>query len=164
MTLYEIMIGIEEAYDACYDEETGEINEAAYTLLEDLEADKDKKVENIAMLIKNLRAEAAALKAEKMEFAKRQAAAEKKAEWYTDYLAKCLVPDYVDGKKKWEYQRAVLSFRKSDAVVIDDPDIIDDEFMIIKKEPSKAEIKKALKDGAFMMGAHLEENLNLQVK
>ena len=164
MTLYEIIEGIEQAYDACYDEETGEISEAAYALLEDLEAKKEEKVENIGCLIKNLRAEAEAVKAEKLALQKRQSRLENKAEWFKEYLSRCLVEDYAEGKKKWSFPRVELGFRSSESVVIDDLDALDDEFVAIKREPAKTAIKRAIKDGISVDGAHLEQNINLQIK
>ena len=61
MNLYEI----NEALYGCVDEETGEIIDAEK--LEALSLAFDEKVENIALWIKNLLADAAAIKAEKLK-------------------------------------------------------------------------------------------------
>ena len=66
MKLYEI----DQAIMDCIDMETGEIvNEE---LLNDLQMERDAKIENVALWIKELKAEAEALKAEKLAFAERQ--------------------------------------------------------------------------------------------
>ena len=72
MNLYEInkeMLG-------CWDAETGEILDEAR--LDELQIERDEKIENIACWIKNLRAEKDALKAEKEVFAQRQKTVENK--------------------------------------------------------------------------------------
>lgn len=86
MNLYEIDKAIETAFNLAIDPETGEVNEEQMMLLEMLEMDRDKKIENVACFIKNLRADAAAYKAEKDAFAKRQKQAENKAESLSNYL------------------------------------------------------------------------------
>ena len=88
MTLYEIQDNIRKAIEQGFDEETGEILDT--NALEALEIQRDEKIENIALFIKNLKAEAEAIKAEKMNLAKRQQTAENKAEWLKQYLTKCL--------------------------------------------------------------------------
>ena len=72
MNLFEIDEAIEKAFALAVDPETGEVDEERMVLLEALHMERDKKIENIACLIKNLKADAAALKAEKDAFAKRQ--------------------------------------------------------------------------------------------
>ena len=74
MTLWEIDQGIM----ACLDAETGEIIDPE--MLTALSMEREAKLENVACWIKNLRAEAAAIKAEKDALAKREKAAAKKAE------------------------------------------------------------------------------------
>lgn len=56
MNLYEI----DAAIMACIDEETGEITDPAK--LDELDMTRDQKIENIALYIKDLRAEASAIK------------------------------------------------------------------------------------------------------
>ena len=62
----------------CWDQETGEIFDSKK--MDQLEMERDTKIENIALYIKNLTADAEALKTEKQSFAERQKAAENKAE------------------------------------------------------------------------------------
>jgi hypothetical protein len=51
-----------------------------------------------------------------------------------------------------------VSIRTSQSVVIEDDAAIPEEFMRIKKEPMKDELKKALKDGSEFAGVHLVTN------
>ena len=66
MNLYQINEAIETAFALAVDPTTGEVNDEQLYLLDLLELDRDKKIENVALLIKNLKADAAALKAERM--------------------------------------------------------------------------------------------------
>ena len=72
-TLYEI----DEEILNCVDQETGEIIDPEK--LAQLQMDFDKKVEGIALWIKNLLSDAEAIKAEKNKLADRQRSCENKA-------------------------------------------------------------------------------------
>lgn len=152
-TLYEINQGIMD----CVDMETGEIIDAEK--LASLQIDRKDKIENIALYIKNLRADAAAYKAEKDEFAYRQKVAENKAESLTEYLASIL------SGKKVKADRFSISYRKSQSVAITDSDSVPDDYKI-KQEPKidKVAIKKAIKDGAEIAGAKLVDKQNIVIK
>lgn len=152
-TLYEINQGIID----CVDMETGEIIDAEK--LAELQIDRKDKIENIALYIKNLRADAAAYKAEKDEFARRQKVAENKEKSLTEYLASVL------SGEKVKADRFSISYRKSQSVAITDSDSVPDEYKI-KQEPKidKAKIKKAIKEGADIAGAELVENQNIIIK
>ena len=88
MNLFEI----ENEIMNCWDQETGEILDS--DRLDQLEMERDTKIENIALYIKNLTADAEALKAEKQSFAERQKAPENKAELLKKYHA-----TYLAGQK-----------------------------------------------------------------
>lgn len=152
-TLYEISQGIMD----CVDMETGEIIDAEK--LASLQIDRKDKIENIALYIKNLRADAAAYKAEKDEFAYRQKVAENKAESLAEYLASIL------SGEKVKADRFSISYRKSQSVAITDSDSVPDDYKI-KQEPKidKVAIKKAIKDGAEIAGAKLVDKQNIVIK
>lgn len=59
-----------------------------------------------------------------------------------------------------------LSLRRSTATMIDDADAIPDRFKTTKIERvvNKTEIKKAIQAGEDVQGAHLFENVSLQIK
>ena len=88
MNLYAINDLITQAFESAVDMETGEIvNADAYEALDSLQMAFDKKAEGILLWIKNLTAEAEALKKEKQAFAERQSAAERKAESLKKYIS-----------------------------------------------------------------------------
>ena len=80
-SLYEIDKGIME----CLDLETGEVIDPER--LTALQMERTAKVENVACWIKNLQADAEALKAEKDAFAEREKAALKKIESLKNWLS-----------------------------------------------------------------------------
>ena len=153
MKLYEI----NEQILNCIDSETGEVID--HEKLNDLQIAKDEKIENLALWYKDLLAEANALKEEKEAFAERENSAKKKAESIKNYLS------YVLNGDNFKTTKCALSFRKSEKTVIDDIYSIPKNFL--KYSEPKAdltEIKKAIKNGEEIKGAHLEETQNIQIK
>jgi outer membrane murein-binding lipoprotein Lpp len=161
MNLYEI----DREILGCIDMETGEIVDGAK--LEALQIARDEKIENVALWVKNLVAEAAALKAEKEAFAERQKAAEKKAESLKRWLSTAL------GGQKFTTERVAVSFRKSEGVVVEDAEAFvvwaqtcgrEDLLTIKAPEINKAEVKKALKGNEQLDFVALETRSNITIK
>ena len=153
MKLYEI----DQAILNCIDLETGEIIDTEQ--LDKLTMEREAKLENVACWIKELKAEAEALKAEKMAFAKRQQVAENKMESLKKYLAYAL-----DGQA-FKTVRASVTFRKSQAVEITDIYKLDENYLRYKEpEADKTAIKEALKSGQTVAGATLVENTSVIIK
>lgn len=152
-TLYEI----DEAILACIDQETGEIIDGEK--LDALQIEREEKLESVALWIKDLKAEAEALKAEKQAFADRQKAAETKAESLKKWLADALAGE------KFKTTRVAVSFRKTQSVQVSDIWELDEKF-VKYAEPTadKAAIKAAIKAGEEVNGATLIESVSLSVK
>ena len=73
MTLYEIDAEIMEIIENAVDPETGEIiDELAMAGLGNLNEAREKKIENMLLMVKNLESDAEQLKAEKLAFDQRQ--------------------------------------------------------------------------------------------
>lgn len=157
MTLYNISGRLEQAFYDSIDPETGEILDNAE--LDALQMERDEKVENIACLIKNLTAEAAAIKVEKENLARRQRTAENRAEWLKKYLA-----DNLQGES-FKSARAAISWRRSESVEIRSMEDVPEDFLKFKDpEPDKTALKKALKAGQIFDGIALVERQNIQIK
>lgn len=152
MNLYEI----NDAIMDCVDTETGEIIDAEK--LGNLQMAYKEKVENIALWIKNLLADAAAIKTEKEALEEREKACRNKAESLKSYLASAL-----DGSK-FTTPRVAISWRKSETVEIDDVTVIPSEYWKVKTDLDKLGIKKALKAGAQVSGARIVSNNNIHIK
>ena len=153
MKLYEI----DEAIMNCIDAETGEIIDTEQ--LDKLQMERDTKIENVACWIKELKAEAEALKAEKMAFDERQKVADNKAESLKKWLA------YALNGQAFKTTRASVSFRKSQKVEIADIYKVDENYLRYKEpEADKTAIKEALKAGKTVAGATLVENTSVIIK
>jgi outer membrane murein-binding lipoprotein Lpp len=153
MTLYEI----DQKLLDCIDLETGEIlNEER---LNELQMERNEKLEKVALWIKELNAEADALKAEKQAFADRQKAAENKAESLKKWLANALAGE------KFKTTKVMVSFRKTKSVEVADIFALDENY-VKYSEPTadKAAIKKAIEAGEIVKGATLVENVSISVK
>lgn len=158
MNLFDIDSRLESAFEKAVDPETGEIlDETMLMEFEQLQMERDDKIENIACWIKNLKADAAALKAEKEAFAKRQKAAERKAESLAKYLNAYLAGARYKGK------RASITYRKVAQVEIADEAAIPEEFKRVKIEPNKVDIKLAIRQGKEVPGASLVEKNNMVI-
>lgn len=153
MTLYEIDAAILD----CIDTETGEVVDA--DKLTALQMERDEKVEAVALWVKDLTAEATALKAEKQAFAERQAAAEKKAESLKRWLADALAGE------KFKTTKVAVSFRKTQSVEVPDIWKLDDHYLKYSEPTAdKAAIKAAIKAGETVEGAELVEGISMTVK
>lgn len=153
MTLYEI----EQAILDCVDEETGEI--LSPEILDKLQLDRKVKIENIALYIKNLLAEAKAIAEEKKALDAREKKRKKLAENLKAYLT-----EHLNGQK-FHSARVDLSFRKSDTLEVLSTDNIPDEYL--KPQPPKVDamaLKRAVKAGTEFDGVQLVVKLNLQIK
>ena len=158
MKLYEIDNAILE----CIDLETGEIIDTEQ--LDKLQMERDTKLENVACWIKDLKAEAEALKNEKQALAERQKVAENKAESLKKWLA------YALQGEKFKTPKCVISFRKTEAVEVTDEGLNNlmkehDELLTYKTpEPSKTPSKQSLKDGLNVGGLQLLQNMSTIIK
>lgn len=159
MKLYEIDNAILE----CIDFETGEIVDT--DRLEALKMEREAKIENVALWIKELKAEAEAIKAEKLALAERQRVAENKAESLKKWLAWAL-----DGQK-FSTARCAVSFRKSQKVEVTEEGLENlmksgnDALLTYKApEPNKKAIAEAIKDGLNVRGVQLVQNVSTIIK
>ena len=149
---------IDHAIMECLDAETGEIIDPER--LDALFMERNLKIENVALWVKNLLSDAEAIKAEKEALADREAKCRKKAEDLNIWLAKAL------GGEKFNTARCAVSFRKSTRLEVTDPGSIPAELMVetITTKPDASAIKALLKEGKLVGGCRLVENLNTQIK
>ena len=153
MSLYDI----ENAILDCVDTETGEIVDCEK--LAELQMERDTKIQNIALWIKQLEAEAEAYKKEKESFDKKKSVAENKAKKLKEYLSSYL------GGQAFKSIRVNVSFRTSESVEITDITKIPAQFLkVADPTADKVEIKKALKAGTAVEGAELTTKSNIQIK
>lgn len=166
MTLYEINAQIDQILSTAeLDEETGEILFDT-TLLESLQIAHDVKIENIGCYVKNLIAEAEAIKAEEANLKARRQAKEKAVERLTYMLDNDL------HGQKFETARCKISYRKSTSTEVDETVFLEkyknDPKMCTPKpieyKYDKTELKKKIKAGQAIEGVKLVEKNNISIK
>ena len=157
MKLYEIDNAIYECVN-----EDGEVIDTEK--LEELQMERDKKIECIACWIKDLAAEANAIKEEKLKLEARQKVAENKAKSLKNYLA------YALKGTSFRTAKVSVSFRKTESVEVT-PDGLenlkamrDDLLKYKEPEPDKTAIKQALKSGLNVRGVQLVQNTSTIIK
>lgn len=162
MTLYEIDKAIQEALEGAVDPESGEIiDEALLAAYDQLRMDRDQKVENIGLYIKNLEADAAAIKAEAKNLTARAKAAENKAEHLRNYMQFSL------NGQKFQSPRLSVSFRRSQKVEVDQNrlfEIPDDYLRYKEPEVDKKRVSEALKAGEDIPGCTLVDSVSMIIK
>ena len=147
MTLYQIDQQIIKAIEFGYDPETGEILDDS--ALQELQMERDEKIENILLYVKDLRAEQAAIKSEEDALEARRKAAERKEKSITKYVQASLAGE------KFKTARCAVSYRKSETVEFTDQDLVPDEYW---------RVKTALKAGESIPGAYLEQHQKMSIK
>ena len=166
MKLYEIAADYQRFIEAV---ENGEIPEEVIAdTLESITAELEDKADNIACLIKNLTAEAGAIKAEEENLSSRRKTKENQIKRMKEYLSDVLQKS---GFTKLETARNKISFRKSESVGIEDETAFikwaaeHNESFLTYKDPTinKTEIKKALANGEEIAGVSIECKQNIQI-
>ena len=161
MTLYEI----DQKMQSLVDPETGELMD--YEAFAALQMDREKKIENMALWVKDLSAEAKAIKEEEDNLRDRRRGMENKAERLKTYLSIAL------GGEKFQTARCAVSFRKTASVQIDDQDNLIHwleqngyDGCIKYKEPevSKTELGKLIKAGTPVPFTYIKESQSVGVK
>lgn len=161
MKLYEI----DREIEACIDFETGEILNPER--LDALQMERTKKLEGVACYIKNLNAYVDELAKEENAMAERRKQAKRKVEGLSQWLANALRGE------KLTTAKAAVSFRKSERLDIIDEDSFclwamseerDDLLKFTAPTANATAIKKAIKAGADIPYARIEEHLNMQIK
>ena len=148
---------IDNAILALIDPDTGEITD--FEAFEQLQLDREQKLENAALLIKNCEADIAAYKAEQAEFDKKIERTKRTLESVKRSLSQAL------NGEKFKTSKVSCSWRNPPSVEIEDVTLLPAEFLRTKApEPNKEAIKKALKAGFEVCGAKLVTKQSMNVK
>ncbi len=159
MNIYEINAAIVKAISECTDE-NGEITEKGLETLSALQLEKEQKIEDVALWIKDLKAENSAIESEISGFKARI----KKNESKIATLEKWLITA-TDGEK-FSSPKCVISFRASTATEITNLSEIPEAFVRQRTEiiPDKTKIKAVLQAGGFIKGAKLAQRKSVIIK
>lgn len=164
MRLYEINERLNDLIEKSIDPETGELNIETEQLVE-LELAREEKIENIALYIKNLRAEAVAIREEEKMLAERRKSAENKADRLESFLT-----DSLRGEK-FQTSRVAISYRTSSAVEVDNEYAewakkvgYDGTLRYKDPEPDKKLIGQLIKSGANFPFARIVQRTSMTIK
>ena len=161
MNLYEINQQLEAAFERAVDQETGEINEEALGLFKSLEIQKAEKEENVALFIKNLKADLEAYRAEKKRFDDKIRATTNRIEWLKRYLSDSLAGE------KLKTARVSVYYSNNAYVELKEgftEENIDPKWVKIELALDKVGITKALKAGEEIEGVELKKSESIVIK
>lgn len=165
MSLYTIDLELMELMEAI-DPETGEWvgDQEAW---ERLNMERDAKIENTGLYIKDLRVDIAGHREEIRRLQAKVKTMENKIAWLSENLKRSL------NGESFETTRCSLRFKVNPySVKIDDEDQVmrwaeiyaPDAIKYAEPELKKAELKKIIASGDTIPGAHLEQEVRLEVK
>lgn len=161
MNIYEIDQQIMELVDP----ETGELLDAQAFM--DLQMERDIKVENMVLWLKNLSAQSAAIKKEIDTLTERKHRADRKCESLKRYIAEIL------GGEKFSTAKCSVSYIRRKALQVQDIASLvswleenGHRDLVVRKEPevSKKSVTDLIKKGSEVPFAELVENTSLVVK
>lgn len=126
---------------------------------EELNMAIEDKIEGLCLWVKNLDAEAEAIKTEENALKDRRQRKENKAASIRNYIQ-----GFLSGSK-FETPKVSISYRKSEVVEVEEDAVIPEAFL--KPQPAKVDktlLKKAIKAGEHFDGVQLVEKQNMSIK
>lgn len=163
MRLYEINSEIENLILNATDPETGEISESALEELINLNMEKEQKMENLLLYIKDLKTFKNNLKEEKANITDRMAKVDNKITNLENFAQHML------NGEKFNTTKVAVSYRKSKSVELKDNFLdwaIDNCKSLVrtKYEADKTKITELLKQGEEVPYAELVEKTSMTIK
>jgi hypothetical protein len=144
------------------EEHEGEITSELSDKLNNIQMERDEKIENVVMYYKNEDAMSASIQLEISALQKRANIHENNALWAKNWLSML-----VERGRKIEFSKGRISWRNTKHVEITDLSKIPDSLMRIipeTKEPNKIALKEELQAGKIIEGAILVEEPKIQIK
>lgn len=134
------------------------------TALAEIKGSMIDKCANIAGLMKDLQSDIEAVKVEEKRLADRRRFTENKVRWLKGYIQEAMEQT---GQDKIKTPLWTFSLQKNPpSVIIDDMGALPRRYIIetISQAPDKALLKKEIKEGQEIPGAHLEQGVSLRIK
>ncbi len=161
MKLYEISEDYFNALEAYQRAENDEEQAAALELVSKVDKNLDEKVIACLSWLRNLESDVDAIDYEIKRLQAKKLSAASKVQHFRDYIKNCIEP-----LGKWSNGVFSVHFRESQSVIVENEQLLENCY---KKEvwelvPDKEEIKKALKTGAVVTGARLENKKVMVIK
>lgn len=162
MKLYELTNEL-RSLEAEFEQNEGEVQNANLVKLEQVSTNFNEKITNIARLVKNLEAEANAIREEEKRLAKKRRSKEKQIEWLKDYIKNAMLQTETSSVKDAIISVSIRNTQPK-LVITNENAIKDERFIRIKREINKSALKDAIKSGEEIEGVSLEENKALFIK
>lgn len=126
-----------------------------------LEVERERKISDLACLIKHKEAFSNALKAEADKLYERAGKVQRSIDWLENYLASNMQPG-----ERFEDARCRISWRQSKAIEITDESLVPPEFWRTREVRSvdKVSIAQRMAAGEQILGATVVTRNNLQIK
>jgi len=159
------LYSIDQAIMDCIDFESGEVVDAEQ--LDSLQMLRTEKLENVALWIKNLTADAKAIREEEKALASRRQQTEKKVKSLNEWLTNALQGE------KLSTPKVAVSFRRSEGLEVIDNDSFclwamgnerDDLLKFTAPTIDATAVKKAIKAGLDVPYVRIEERMNINIK
>ena len=156
---------IDDAIEKLIDPETGELKD--FEAFAALNMERSRKIEGMAVWVKNLTAEARALKAEEDNLAQRRKVLTNRAEGLKKYLSK------ITGGEAFKSTKAQISFRATSSLnVFDVPSTakwleengFDDYVTYSEPSVDKTAVKQLLKTVEVIPGCVIEQGTSISIK
>ena len=167
MTIFEIDARMAELLENAVDPETGEL-QVDDAELDSLQMERDSKVTNLALWVKELDAKIAAIDEEEKRLGKRKTVFKNQRGRVAEYIAKVLNGD------KFENEKCAIKFTHGERCVIEKESESQlkqwiqaqnrEDLFSRKIEIKTAAVKAALKAGEHIPFARLEKSENINIK
>jgi len=157
MKLYELTGALKTLLEY-YSDSDSTNSEECLAQLQEIEVERDYKLEACCAVYKNINAERDVIANEIKRLRTKLDAIENKSDNFKRYIENNMLPG-----EKWTNGVHKLSWRASESVEITNEEFLPDDFWRIKKEPDKTAIKTAFKNGEKVTGAVLVHKNNLQI-
>ena len=152
MTLYEI----DRRITNCINKETGEID---FETFKQMQMEKENKIEGILLWLKDLKAEAIALKNEIDSLQERKESAEKRAESIKQFLS-----EYLNGER-FKTPKVSVNYRNTRSVEVDDIFKIPEQYLkYTAPTADRVQLKKDIDAFGEIPGCHIEEKKSMIIK
>ena len=158
-TLRELTAEFEAVLALALEEDDGE--ELAGRLAE-IDMAIEDKADNYAVIIADLNAQEAKLKTEIDRLTKRRQTLRNNADRMKQSLQQAME---TVGKEKMKTDYYSYTIQKNpQKLILDDEEIVPEDYFVTKRELDKALLKDALKAGQEVRGAHLEQTESLRIR
>lgn len=158
MKLYEIDSAIQAVYDQI-EQNDGVLPDELESLLDGLQMERETKISNIVLLLKNIDGDCTKLAVEISLLQKKYKALENRKQSVRNYLA------YAVGEgNKFKDAISSIYWQQRESVDVSDVESLPDMFVHVEKTPDKGLIKQYLEGGCHIAGCQIVTKQSIVVR